>query len=208
MKNKKLVLLEEIFNSITHGIGAMLSIFGLILLIVMAQDATALKITGYLIFGISLILMYLFSTLYHSLTFTKAKKIFSVLDKSAIFLLIAGTYTPIAVVVLHGWIAVSLLLVIWGLAICGIVFNAVFIDRYKKFFLILYLLMGWICLCFVKPLLSILTLQEVWLLFAGGLFYTCGIIFYIMKKLPFNHTIWHLFVLGGSVAHFLIIYKL
>ncbi len=208
MKHKTLLILEEIFNSITHGIGAIVSIIGLIILIAIAKDSSTLKITSFIIFGVSLSLMYVMSTLFHSLTFTKAKKVFFIFDQSSIFLLIAGTYTPILLLILHGWISWSLLLLVWSLAIFGVVFNSIFSEKYKMLFVPLYLLMGWIGIFIVNPLLKASSIQDVWLFIIGGLFYTAGIVFFAWKKLPFNHTIWHLFVIGGSVCHFLIICNL
>lgn len=208
MKNKTLSIVEEIFNSVTHGIGAIISIIGLIILISVARDSSTLKITSFIIFGVSLSLMYVMSTLFHSLTFTKAKKVFFIFDQSSIFLLIAGTYTPILLLILHGWISWSLLLLVWSLAIFGVVFNSIFSEKYKMLFVPLYLLMGWIGVFIVNPLLKTSSIQDVWLLIIGGIFYTAGIVFFAWNKLPFNHTIWHLFVMGGSVCHFLIICNL
>lgn len=207
-KHKKIIILEEIFNSITHGTGAILSIFGLVLLIMFTRENSLVKNISVIIFGASLTLMYLMSTLFHSLFFTKAKNLFHIFDRSSIFLLIAGTYTPVILVVLHGWISIVLLLLIWSLAIVGIVFNSIFSDRIKILYVPLYLLMGWIGIFTLHTLLSVLSLQLIMLLVGGGLLYTTGIIFYSWKKLPFNHTIWHLFVLSGSLCHFLFVTNL
>jgi hemolysin III len=209
MKRKKLILVEEIFNSVTHGIGAVASIVGLVFLILIARDGGALKITSYIIFGATLILLYVMSTLFHSLTYTKAQKVFLIFDRSAVFLLIAGTYTPISLLLLHGWLGWTLLSVIWSIAICGIVFNGIFAEKYKWVYNPLYLLMGWIGLFFIlKPLLATLSVYGVWLLVIGGLAYTVGVVFHNWNKLPFNHTIWHVFVMVGSFCHFMIIYSL
>ncbi|HUD43986.1 MAG TPA: hemolysin III family protein [Patescibacteria group bacterium] len=204
MKNK--LLLEEILSSITHGIGVVLSTVGLVILLVIANRQHNLwEIIGFSIFGISLILMFLMSTLFHSLSFTKAKKVFLVLDQSSIFLLIAGTYTPIALIVLRGWIGWVLLCVVWSIAIVGIVLKAVFMDKFKIVLVVLYLLLGWAGLIVIRPLFMHLSLSQIYLLILGGLFYSSGVIFYAWKRLPFNHAIWHLFVLAGSACHFFVI---
>ncbi|HEX8966180.1 MAG TPA: hemolysin III family protein [Patescibacteria group bacterium] len=208
MKHKNIILLEEIFNSITHGIGSLLSILGLVLLIILVKDRSLVKIISFIIFGVSLCLMYLMSTLFHSLVFTKAKKVFQIFDTSSIFLLIAGTYTPLILLLLHGAFAWGLLVFIWGLAITGIVLNSIFSARFKILFTIVYLLMGWIGIITLQPIFTLWSSRQVMLLITGGILYTFGVFFYAWKRLPFNHTIWHIFVLGGSISHFLIIYSL
>jgi len=207
MKPGKIFLLDHIFSSITHGIGALLSILALVLLLLLAKDGGVLKITSFAIFGSSLLLMYLMSTLFHGLFFTRAKKLFLIFDRASVFLLIAGTYTPLALLLLHGWVGISLMTLIWSLAICGIVLNAVAPDR-QKLFTALFLLMGWVGVFLIHPLLTASSVQQVSLLMLGGILYTSGTVFHNWKKLPFNHTIWHFFVLAGSFCHFLIIYHL
>ncbi len=194
---------EEIANSITHGIGAALSVAALVLLVVFAAlENDAWAVVGFSIFGASLIILYLTSTLYHSFTNRKVKRIFRVLDHSMIFILIAGTYTPITLTVLRGAWGWTLFGLIWGLAIFGIVMKIAFFDRFNGLSMVLYLLMGWLVVIAVKPMLmSAPTGLLVWMGF-GGLSYTLGVIFYAWDRLPFNHAIWHLFVLGGSVCHF------
>lgn len=208
MKHKKVIIIEEIFNSITHGIGALVSIFCLILFIIISKDNGTIKIASLIIFGSSMVLAYVMSTLFHSLIFTKAKKVFLVLDSSAIFLLIAGTYTPFLLLLLHGWERICFLLLIWTLAIIGIVLKSVFIDKCKITFLVLYLFCGWLGLLSFRHLMLALNPAEIELLLLGGILYTSGILFYAWKKLPFHHTIWHLFVMSGTFCHFLIIYHL
>jgi hemolysin III len=208
MKHTKLAIIEEICNSVTHGIGALASIVALVILLLLTRESGPVKMTTFIIFGTSLILMYSMSTLFHGLTFTKARKVFLVFDQAAIYLLIAGTYTPLVLLLLHGWIYIGLLITIWALAITGIVFSSVFINRYKIFFIALYLVMGWISLFIFKPLVTTFSITEIVLLLSGGVLYTTGILFYAWTKLPFHHTIGHLFVMGGCLCHFLSIYKL
>lgn len=208
MKHPKLILIEEIFNSITHGLGAFASIAAIVFLVLTARQGNALRMSSFVIFGSSLLLMYIFSTLFHSLSYTKAKKIFLIFDRSAIFLLIAGTTTPIALLTLHNWLGWSLMALIWVIAITGITLNAIFPEKYRLMYVPVYLLMGWLSMIIIKPLLMATSLQTIILLISGGVLYTSGTLFYAWNKLPFNHTIWHLFVIGGSICHFLIIYKL
>lgn len=208
MKHRKIIIIEEIFNSITHGICLFFSIFCLVALILIAKTGISIKLFSFIVYGISLLFMYLMSTLYHGLIFTKAKKVFSTLDHCSIFLLIAGTYTPFLLLRLHGRIGVNLLILEWGLAICGILITLFFKNKYKMFSMFLYLFMGWSCIIALKPILSVLSILEISLLIFGGVLYTSGIIFYLWRRLPFNHVIWHLFVSAGSICHFLIIYHL
>jgi len=194
---------EELFNSISHGIGTLLSIAALVILVVIAarrQDLMA--VVSFAIYGSSLLILYLSSTLYHSLTAPRAKSIFRVLDHASINLLIAGSYTPITLLALTpgwGW---SLFGVIWGLAILGILLNVAGLEKTRKISLALYVLMGWLVIVALRPMLALVPAGLLYFLLAGGLFYTVGILFYAVKKIPYNHGIWHLFVLGGSICHF------
>lgn len=194
---------EEISHSITHGIGALLSIVALVILVVFAsKQKDVWKIVSFSIYGASLFLLYISSTLYHSLAFTKARKVFQRLDHSMIFLLIAGTYTPLLLIPLRGTLGWILFGVIWGLAILGIVFKNLFFKKLQFVSLMLYLAMGWMLVIALKPLLQVVPFEMfVWII-AGGVSYTLGVIFYVWKKMPYSHFIWHLFVLGGSIAHF------
>lgn len=197
-------VIEEVFNAVTHGIGVLLSVIGLIILLSMpGQDNSELRIVGFSVFGIAMILSYLASTFYHSLSFTKAGKIFKILDHSSIFILIAGTYTPFLLIALKGQLGFNLFFSIWILTISGIILKAFYIHRFMKLSVALYLFMGWLILFGIKPLMAALSVEEVFLLALGGLFYTFGVIFYLLKKLPFHHAIWHVFVLCGSTSHFL-----
>ena len=194
---------EEIANSITHGIGALLSVAGLVFLIILSvQRGSIWHIVSFSIFGLALIFMYLASTLYHSIPSKKAKKIFKIIDHSAIYVLIAGTYTPFLLISLRGTLGWVLFAVIWSLAIAGIIFKSFFIGKYSKASVAVYVLMGWLCIFAGKELFNALPLNGLLLLALGGLFYTFGVIFYAWKKLPYGHSIWHLFVLCGSVAHY------
>lgn len=195
---------EEIANSITHGIGVALSVAGLVLLVVFASlYGDAWRIVSFSIYGATLIILYLASTLYHSLTNVKAKKFFHYLDHSAIFLLIAGTYTPITLVPLRGILGWILFGLIWALAIGGIVFKALSKGRFRIVSVIIYLAMGWLVVIAAKPIISALPSGLMLWLLIGGACYSLGVIFYALKKMPYHHMVWHIFVLAGSITHFL-----
>jgi hemolysin III len=195
---------EEIANAITHGIGTLLSIVGLIILIVMAAlTGDAWRIVSFSIYGSTLIAAYLASTLYHSMLHPRTKYIFKVLDHCSIYLLIAGTYTPILLLSLHGawsWILMS---VIWGLAVVGITFKAFFVTRFQLISTLAYIGMGWLAVTAWGELSRSLPVGAMRLLIIGGVVYTVGVIFYRWDRLPYNHAIWHGFVMGGSICHFL-----
>ena len=198
---------EEWANRIIHGLGTLLSIAGLVLLIVYSiENGNVWHIVSSSIFGASLVLLYTCSTLYHSSSSPKLKVFFRKMDHIAIYILIAGTYTPMTLVSLHGPWGWSLFFTIWGLSLIGIVMKIFFVGRFNVVSTIIYIIMGWICMIALKPLIDSLTMNGFILLAAGGLTYSFGTIFYLWEKLPFNHSIWHLFVLGGSVCHFLMIF--
>jgi len=200
-------LLEEIFNSITCGVGFCLSVTALVMLIVSAsQVGDAWRIVSVSIYGVSLALLFLFSTLYHAISSKKVKYFFEILDHCTIYVLIAGTYTPFALVTLRGAWGWSLLGVVWGLTVFGIVFKVIFISRFRAFSAVVYLLMGWLVVVALRPLLQHLAPAGIGWLLAGGMIYSAGLVFYAWKKLPFHHTIWHLFVLTGSVCHFVAVF--
>lgn len=202
-KKRFYTLGEEIASSITHGIGAALSIAALVILVVLAaMQGDAWRVVSFSIYGTTLILLYMASTLYHAIQHERAKYVFRILDHSSIFLLIAGTYTPFLLVPLRGVWGWSLFGVIWALAITGIVFKAIFISRMKKFSVVIYILMGWMIMIALKPMLSQIPKAGLWWLAGGGLLYTGGVVFYAMKSVKYTHAVWHLFVLGGSVCHF------
>ena len=201
-------LAEEIANSISHGIGLVFGIVGLLLLLGQAFDthASTLAITSYALYGGSMILLFLASTLYHAIPHPRAKIWLKKFDHCAIYLLIAGTYTPFLLVGLDSPLARGLMVVIWGLALLGILFKLTIAHRFKVLSLVTYLAMGWLSLVVIYQLATRLSPGGVTLLAVGGLIYSLGVIFYVCKRIPYNHAIWHGFVLGGSVCHFLAIY--
>ncbi len=194
---------EEIANSITHGIGALLAVAGLIVLIVLAASrGTAWHVVGCAVFGGTLVALYTASTLYHSITHGAAKAVLQVLDHSAIYLLIAGTYTPFMLVTLRGRWGWSLLAIVWAACIAGISLRAALGRRMRVLRVALYVVMGWVAIVAFQPLLHGLGMRGVLLVLAGGLAYTLGIVFYAWKRLPYAHAVWHLFVLAGSAVHY------
>ena len=200
-------LSERLFNTITHGIGSVLSIVALVLMVVYASyNSDAWSIVGVSIFGSTLILLYMSSTLYHAFSNGRVKQIFKTLDQSFIYLLIAGTYTPVLLITLRNTLGWTVFGLVWAMAIGGITHRIFFFDKLKKLSLVSYILMGWLSLIVFKSLLNAAPAELVVWLLIGGAFYTGGIIFYSWEKLPFNHAIWHLFVLGGSFSHFMGIY--
>ncbi|MBY5948954.1 PAQR family membrane homeostasis protein TrhA [Photobacterium rosenbergii] len=199
---------EEVANSISHGLGMVFGIIGLVLLLVQAvsNGADALSITSLSIYGASMILLYLASTLYHAIPFERAKRALKTFDHCAIYLLIAGTYTPFLLITLRTPLAITLMAVIWAIALIGIVLKIAFVYRFKRLSLATYLTMGWLSLIAIYPLAMTLATGGLVLLAAGGIVYSIGVVFYVNKSIPYNHAIWHLFVLGGTVLHFLAIY--
>ncbi len=194
---------EEIANSITHGIGIVFAVCAMAVLAVFASlYGDTWHIVSCSIFGATLILLYVASTLYHAVQRPEAKSVLRILDHSAILVLIAGTYTPFTLVNLRGPWGWSLFGVIWGLAVFGIVIETTRLRRYRAGLIALYVIMGWAVVAAVKPMLENVDRGGLWLLLAGGLAYTGGIVFYLWRRLPYNHAIWHLFVLAGSVLHF------
>ncbi|MBS4176640.1 PAQR family membrane homeostasis protein TrhA [Lederbergia citrea] len=192
---------EELANAITHGIGFLLSIPALIILIVSAvKNGSALQIVSFTIFGVSMLLLYLCSTMLHSFKPSKVKNLFAILDHSAIYLLIAGTYTPLVLVALNGVLGWTLFGIVWGLAIAGIAFKCFLINRFRVLSTIFYLVMGWLVIIALKPLYINLSGAGFSLLLTGGLLYSVGAIFYIWRNLPYSHAIWHLFVIAGSAC--------
>lgn len=195
---------EEIANSITHGVGAALATAALIILVVFASlKGDVWRIVSFSIYGATLVILYTSSTLLHSFTNAKVKQYFRIMDLSAIFLLIAGTYTPITLLSLRGtgwgWTMFGL---IWAMALVGILLNTFFYGKFEKLSIVLYVLMGWLVVIAIKPMLANLpTGLLIWILI-GGLSYTIGIIFLKWTKFAYCHTVWHLFVLGGSISHF------
>lgn len=202
---------EEVANAITHGIGTVLSVVALVLLIVFASlKGTAWHVVSFSIYGTTMLLLYLNSTLVHSLREGKAKDLFEFFDHSSIYLFIAGTYTPFLLVAIRGTLGWSLFGIIWGIAVFGVFFKAFFVKKFLFMSTIFYIAMGWLIVIAWNPLSVAVADGGMILLMAGGLLYTLGTVFYVWRGFPFHHAIWHLFVLAGSVTHFfaVIIYLL
>ncbi|MGL6262220.1 PAQR family membrane homeostasis protein TrhA [Vibrio sp. WXL103] len=199
---------EELLNALTHGLGIVLGIVGLVLLLdkALAQQADGMTIASMAIYGASVILLFLASTLYHAIPSPRAKRLLKTFDHCAIYLLIAGSYTPFMLVSLRTPLAIGLMAVIWLIALVGIILKVAFIYRFKRLSLMTYLAMGWLSLVVIYQLALRLDVAGLSLLAAGGITYSLGVIFYVAKRIPFNHAIWHGFVLAGCACHFLAIY--
>ncbi len=198
---------EEVANSLTHGLGAALSVAGLVLLVIRAaQHGDAWHVVSTAIFGTTLVLLYTASTLYHSLRGERLKQRLRKFDHAAIFLLIAGSYTPFVLVTLRGPWGWSLFGVVWGLAVAGMTIKFWLAGRFRLVSTLIYVAMGWLVLVAIKPLIAALPAGGMKLLVAGGLCYTGGAAFYLWKRLPYHHAIWHLWVLGGSACHWAAVY--
>ncbi len=201
--NKRYTLGEEIFNSVSHGVGALLAVAGTVVLIVVsALNIGAWGVVSSAIYGGSLIILYTMSTLYHALTNEKAKYVMRVMDHVTIFLLIAGTYTPITLVPLRGVLGWVLFGFIWGAAILGIVFNSIDLEKFRKVSVVCYIVMGWAIIFAIVPLIQSMSKLSLIFLLLGGVLYSVGVIFYAIKKIKYFHSIWHLFTIGGSVFHY------
>lgn len=195
---------EELANALTHGLGLVASLVaGPVLLLAAVSRGDTWQILGCSVFVVSLLTLYTASTLYHALPSSPAKQVLQILDHSAIYLLIAGTYTPFTLGVLRGAWGWSLFGVVWGLAATGILFKSVFGLRFPRTSTALYLAMGWLALLAVRPLRATIPQAGLDLLLIGGLLYTVGVIFFAWERPRYNHFVWHLFVLGGSTCHFL-----
>lgn len=197
---------EEIINSITHGIGVAFGIVALtVLLFLSIRKGDVPSIISFGIYGTCIILMFLASTLYHSFTKEKTKQILRVFDHSSIFLFIAGTYTPIVILTLDGYLRIAILIGVWAMAISGVVFKILTygkFDKYKMVSLIFYIGMGWVAIIPIKKIIEATSINFFYWILLGGLMYTLGTVFYSIKKIPYNHAIWHLFVLAASITHF------
>jgi hemolysin III len=193
---------EEIAHSVTHGLGIVLSIAGLAALVAVAVQSGTRAVVAASIFGATLILLYVASTLYHSIPIPRAKPVLRVLDHSAIYLLIAGTYTPFTLVSLRGAWGWGLLAGVWALAVAGIALEVTPLRRLRRLSIGLYLCMGWLVLIAFRPLVQVVATGGIVLLFLGGASYTAGVVFYVWRRLPYHHAVWHVFVLLGSVLHF------
>ncbi len=201
-------LAEELVNAISHGVGALVSISAVTLLIAMASIRTdAWTIVAVSIYGGSLFVLFLASTLYHSIPFKKAKNIFRLIDHCAIYLLIAGTYTPFLLVSIRGLWGWAVFAVVWSLAIAGITLKMVAPKKMHGLHVVNYIVMGWVGVLVAPILMQALSPMTINLVIAGGIVYTVGVIFYALSRLPFAHSIWHFFVLGGSCCHYIAIYN-
>ena len=198
---------EEIAHSVSHGFGAALSIAGLTLLVVLAvQNGSPLQVISFSVYGGTLVIQYLASTLYHSFQHPPLKRIFQVIDHASIYLLIAGTYTPFLLVGVQGKLAWTFLALIWGIAILGISFKALFFDRFQRLSVLAYILMGWLGIVLIQELLVTIPIGGLIWMAVGGVIYTIGVIFYALNKIRYMHAVWHFFVLAGALCHWLFIY--
>jgi hemolysin III len=197
---------EEILNTGSHALGVLLGIVGTFLLLQQNTDKSAFAFTGIVIYSFSIVLLYTASTAYHAIANPTLKKKFRILDHISIYFLIAGTYTPVALITLidgNGWL---IFYIVWGIALLGTILKLFFTGKYEILSLLLYLIMGWLIVFDIQNLLSSTSSLGISLLMLGGAFYTVGILFYAIRKIPYNHFIWHLFVLGGSISHWLFVY--
>jgi hemolysin III len=199
---------EEIANTATHALGMLLGVVGLVLLLVKSveHNADTMTLASMAIYGSSMIVLFLASTLYHAIPNPRAKRALKTFDHCAIYLLIAGSYTPFLLVSLRTPLAVGLMVVIWSIALVGIIMKLAFVYRFKKLSLVTYLLMGWLSLIVIYQLAMNLEMGGLVLLGIGGLIYSLGVVFYVAKRIPYNHAIWHGFVLAGCACHFFAIY--
>lgn len=197
---------EEKLNAFTHAIGALFGIAALVLLIFFNTNKTDWSLFSVVVYGISIIVLFTASTLYHSVTSEKRKHYFRIIDHISIYLLIAGTYTPVLLISLEQTLGWTLFWVVWGIAAFGVILKLFFTGKFEIFSTLLYLVMGWLIVFDFSNLSEILGSDGILFLFAGGLSYTVGIIFYAIHKIPYNHVIWHLFVLAGAIFHFFMIF--
>jgi len=199
---------EEIFSAVSHGVSALFAVAALVLLLVFCEK-NALNVVSVSIYGATMVLLYTVSTIYHALGLNRAKVVFRSLDHCTIFLLIAGTYTPITLVCLSGPWGWAMFGVVWAAAVLGVVLNALSVDRFKKFSMICYLAMGWVVVLAMKPVMANLSPTGFWCLLSGGLCYTLGAVLYgVGKKIPYMHSIFHLFVLAGSILHTVTVWQI
>lgn len=200
---RKYTLGEELFNAITHGIAALLAVAGCVVLLVRCHgQGGGVASVSSAIYGATLIILYTMSTLYHAISNEKAKQVFRVFDHVTIYLLIAGTYTPYTLACLGGALGWTLFGIVWAAAVVGIVFASISLRRFQKLSMICYIAMGWVILIAIKPLWQVIGTLSMVFLVIGGVLYTCGVLFYRMKESPYMHSIWHLFVMAGSIFQY------
>ena len=197
---------EELYNALTHALGALLGIAGFILLTIFESKKTDFSLFSVMVYGLSIIILFSASTLYHSTMSEKRKHYFRIVDHISIYLLIAGTYTPVLLITLaesKGW---TLFWVVWGIAAFGAIKKTFFTGKFEFFSTLLYLVMGWLIVFDFGTLLELMPTNGIVFLIVGGLFYTVGIVFYVIERIPFNHVIWHLFVLAGAIFHYFMVF--
>ena len=197
---------EERLNALSHALGAIFGIAALILLIIYNTNKTAYSLASVIIYGSSIIVLFTASTLYHSVKLKQHKGYFRVIDHISIYLLIAGTYTPVLLITLEQSLGWPLFYVVWGITVCGTVLKLFFTGKFELFSTLLYVVMGWLIVIDFTALSHIMPANGITLLFSGGIAYTLGILFYAVEKIPFNHVIWHIFVLIGAICHFFMIF--
>lgn len=203
---RKMQIKNEIWSAITHGIGIILSILGMILLILKGIDTNSITLFSYIVYTCSLVLLYLFSTLFHCLYFTKAKRVFQIFDHCSIFLLIAGTYTPYCMLAIKGVKGLILMIMIWLMSILGILYHILASKKKQVFETIIFVVMGWLCILGAKELFLSLGKIGLGLLVAGGIIFTLGALVYSIPKIKYAHVFWHIFVMLGSILMFISIY--
>lgn len=197
---------EEKLNAWTHGVGAILGVVGLALLISYGEHKTDWSLMSAIIYGVSIIVLFSASTIYHSVSGEKQKHYFRIIDHISIYLLIAGTYTPVTLIALHNSLGWPLFWTVWAIAGFGLILKLFFTGKFETISTLLYLLMGWLIIFDFNNLSELIGPNGLILFVAGGAFYTLGIIFYAVHRIPYNHVIWHLFVLGGAICHYLMIF--
>lgn len=197
---------EEKLNTVTHAIGVLFGIAALILLIVFNNQKSHWSLFSVIVYGISIIVLFTASTLYHAVKGAKRKHYFRIVDHISIYLLIAGTYTPVLLITLHGSLGWMLFWIVWAIAAFGVILKLFFTGRFEIFSTLLYLVMGWLIVFDFSNLSDVIGSNGILFLFGGGLSYTVGILFYAIQKIPYNHVIWHLFVLAGAIFHFFMIF--
>ncbi len=197
---------EEFFNTLTHGLGVVFGLIGFVALLKSVNTTQPYALFSVFIYGSSIIILFLASTLYHAVMHPKQKHYFRIADHISIYILIAGTYTPVLLISSSDSMGWPLFYTVWGIAAFGVLLKLFFTGKFETFSTLLYLVMGWIIVFDYTHVAQVIGTDGVFWLSAGGLFYTLGIVFYAVKKIPYNHVIWHLFVLGGAISHFLMIY--
>ncbi|MCM5664282.1 PAQR family membrane homeostasis protein TrhA [Galbibacter mesophilus] len=199
---------EELWNAVTHGVGAVLSLVGLVVLLTSDNHKTEFSTLSIWMYGLSAFLLFSISTLYHSVSDAEKKIFLRKLDHISIYFLIAGTYTPVCLIALENGSGWSMFWVVWGITAVGMILKLFFTGKFEYLSLLLYLAMGWLIIFDVQNLIATLSRESLTLLIVGGLFYTVGVVFYAIKRIPYYHVIWHFFVLGGAISHYFMVLSL